>query len=162
MARLILLRHAKSDWDADYGSDHDRPLNDRGTSAATAVGKLLTAMGQQPDLVVASSALRARTTAELAAEAGAWKAPIEVTTALYGAGVDEALEIIRSTDPAAGRAVFVGHEPTWSSLVRTITGGSVRMATATAAGIDLGTWGQCGPRTGQIAFVVPPRLFPGA
>ena len=30
MKTLLLMRHAKSDWDADYESDHDRPLNDRG------------------------------------------------------------------------------------------------------------------------------------
>ncbi|MDH3471716.1 MAG: histidine phosphatase family protein [Acidimicrobiia bacterium] len=159
MVRLILLRHAKSDWDADYGSDHDRPLNDRGASAAASIGGLLTTMGQEPDLVVTSSAVRARTTAELAAAAGEWSASIKVTEELYGAGVEQAIELIRHTDPTLQRAVFVGHEPTWSSLVQFITGGSVRMATATAVGIDIGTWSQCGRNSGQIMYVVPPRLL---
>lgn len=162
MVRLILLRHAKSDWDVDYGSDHDRPLNDRGVSAAASVGRLLTAMEQEPDLVVSSSALRARTTAELAAQSGAWKASIKVTEELYGAGVEQAIELIRQTDATLQRVLFVGHEPTWSSLVQFVTGGSVRMSTATAVGIDIGNWSQCGRGSGQIMFVVPPRLFPKA
>ena len=91
-----------------------------------------------------------------------WGAPIHVEEALYGAGVDLGLELIRETESTVERAVFVGHEPTWSSLVQVITGGSVRMATATAAGIDLGAWRECGSMAGQIAFVAPPRLFPQA
>ena len=34
MRSLILFRHGKSDWDAPYSSDHERPLAGRGKEAA--------------------------------------------------------------------------------------------------------------------------------
>jgi len=51
---ILLLRHGKSDWDVDYGGDHERPLNERGRSAAALVGRYLSSLEQVPDLVVTS------------------------------------------------------------------------------------------------------------
>lgn len=41
MKELYLLRHAKSDWDDDSISDHERPLNKRGFRDAPAMGNLM-------------------------------------------------------------------------------------------------------------------------
>jgi phosphohistidine phosphatase len=57
MRSLILFRHGKSDWDAPYGSDHERPLAHRGKEAAICMGRMLSQAGQAPDLAVSSSAL---------------------------------------------------------------------------------------------------------
>ena len=48
MKRLILMRHAKSDWSSGAGSDHDRPLNARGVAAAEALGGWLRAQNIAP------------------------------------------------------------------------------------------------------------------
>src|SRR5438874_4156978 len=46
---LVLLRHAKSDWDADYGGDdRHRPLSKRGVGAARTMGRLLSSSGNVP------------------------------------------------------------------------------------------------------------------
>tara|TARA_R110000787_G_scaffold32467_3_gene85863 strand:+ start:471 stop:962 length:492 start_codon:yes stop_codon:yes gene_type:complete len=58
MKRLILMRHAKSDWSSGAGSDHDRPLNARGVAAAEALGGWLRAQNIAPDQVLSSSAKR--------------------------------------------------------------------------------------------------------
>src|ERR1700744_695336 len=65
--RLVLLRHAKSDW-PDV-ADHERPLAKRGRRDAPVVGRWLGASGYTPDAVVCSTALRARQTWELASAA---------------------------------------------------------------------------------------------
>jgi phosphohistidine phosphatase len=39
MRRLMLLRHAKSDWSAPGTRDQDRPLNTRGREAAPRMGR---------------------------------------------------------------------------------------------------------------------------
>ncbi|MCR9127702.1 MAG: histidine phosphatase family protein [Rhodobacteraceae bacterium] len=57
MPRLILMRHAKSDW-ATGQPDHERPLNRRGRTAATALGQWLRAQGHIPDQAIVSSAQR--------------------------------------------------------------------------------------------------------
>lgn len=58
MKRLILMRHAKSDWSGGSTSDHDRPLNTRGIASAKALGDWLRAQGILPDQVLCSSAER--------------------------------------------------------------------------------------------------------
>ena len=62
MKKLLIMRHAKSDWGSGL-ADHERPLNKRGTKAAAAMGKALAAMEEIPDLVISSTATRAATTA---------------------------------------------------------------------------------------------------
>ena len=80
MKRLILLRHAKSDWDAEFQSDHSRPLSERGMTSARAIGLVLARSNQVPDSVISSSALRAQSTAFLAADTGGWDAEIRVNS----------------------------------------------------------------------------------
>ena len=41
MKSIILFRHAKSDWDATYSSDHQRPINQRGIKASKLMGSYL-------------------------------------------------------------------------------------------------------------------------
>jgi phosphohistidine phosphatase len=60
--KLILLRHAKSDWDDPLQDDHDRPLNARGRASAPAIGAWLVNEGHVPDLVLCSTAARTRET----------------------------------------------------------------------------------------------------
>ena len=65
--RLVLLRHAKSDWPDDV-PDHERPLARRGRRDAPAAGRWLRKSGYVPDLVLCSTARRARETWQLAEE----------------------------------------------------------------------------------------------
>lgn len=58
MLRLILMRHAKSDWSHAGTVDHDRPLNDRGWRSADALGIWLRQKGYVPDEVLCSSSER--------------------------------------------------------------------------------------------------------
>ena len=92
---LLLFRHAKSDWGTAAEHDHARPLTKRGIAAAQAMGRILTASGQTPDRVVTSSAVRAKTTAEVARATGKWKCPIAITDALYDTAATAVLEEIR-------------------------------------------------------------------
>ena len=162
MKRLVLLRHGKSDWDAGAATDHDRPLARRGVRAAKTMGQLLAAAGEAPDFVITSSAVRAHTTAELAMEAGGWDSPMRVEPALYGASPGEVVRVIQATEEHVDSLLLVGHEPTWSSLASILTGGGyVRVATATAVGINLGVtrWAAVEPGYGELAWLLPPRLF---
>lgn len=61
--RLILIRHAKSSWDAPF-DDHARTLNERGRSAATAIGGWLKTNGYLPDTIYTSDAARTMETTD--------------------------------------------------------------------------------------------------
>lgn len=162
MKKLLIMRHAKSDWGSGL-ADHERPLNKRGTRAAAAMGKALAAMEEVPDLVISSTATRAASTARLAAGAGEWDSRITYSDALYGTSVRGALEVLLEADPSAASVMLVGHEPTWSSLVEHLTGGSVVIKTATIAAIELyiRDWPDASGARGELLYLLQPRTIAG-
>ena len=161
MKQLLLLRHGKSDWDADYGADHERPLSGRGVKSAKAVGRFLALTYQIPDHVMSSSAVRARTTAQLAAEAGEWDRSIDLRSELYGASAGSALAVIQSAPETAESLLVAGHEPTTSQLTRLLTEAHVQVKTATVVAITLpgSTWASVSPGFGSLAWMINPRLL---
>ena len=161
MKRLLLLRHGKSDWNVDSGTDHERPLNPRGERAARRMGRFLAAVGA-PDAVVTSTAERARATVELAAEAGGWTCPVRATRRLYEATPSSVLEEVRAEPDTTATLLLAGHEPTWSDLAgRLIGAGRVRMVTAAVAAIDLDVarWSDIEPGRGVLVFLIAPKLL---
>ena len=62
---LLVYRHAKSDWNADYKDDFYRPLSTRGRKSAEVMGKLLSKSKQVPDLIITSAAVRAKETLKI-------------------------------------------------------------------------------------------------
>jgi phosphohistidine phosphatase len=163
MATLLLMRHAKSDWDASYGADHDRPLNERGIRSARLMGRFVSGADLVPDLVISSTALRAATTAQLAAESGAWDCPIDLEPGFYGTGPVTVLELA-SEAPNVERLLLVGHQPTWSMLVRRLTGARADMKTASVAVIDLmiETWAELLTARGTLTSLHHPRSYFGS
>jgi phosphohistidine phosphatase len=128
------------------------------------IGRVLTAWGEVPDLVITSSATRARATADEVARAGSWNCPVVVDSELYGSGPSVVLGVAERNATDEERIMLVGHEPTWSMLAEQITGGRVEMRTAGVAAIDLlaDTWQGLGEARGWLRFVVNPRMFFGS
>lgn len=160
MKTLLVMRHAKSDWGAASNSDHDRVLASRGIKAARRVGRFLTDSGTIPDLVLSSTAVRAITTAELAAEAGEWGCEIVTSRDLYASDPERVIDAIRETRNGVHRLLIAGHEPTWSSLVTWLLGGGrVGMPTAAVACLDMldGDWIDLAPATCELRWLVTPK-----
>ena len=160
--RLLLFRHAKSDWHAGIPDDRERPLTKRGREAAHVMGRVLAAAGQVPDLVVTSSAVRARTTVELAHEAGGWRCPVETSNALYDTDAASVLEEIRGLPDSTDRVLLAGHEPTWAELAsRLIGGGDLRFPTAALARLDLdiARWRDATFGCGALVWLLQPKFF---
>ncbi|MCB9134994.1 MAG: histidine phosphatase family protein [Anaerolineales bacterium] len=143
MKTLLLLRHAKSDW-ADAGiSDHDRPLNKRGKTDAPRMGELLREHGQTPDLILSSTALRARQTAELVAEACEYLGEILTVREMYLAEPEEYLEAIQLYAREEAKVMIVGHNPGIEDLAARLTDQAISMTTANVVHIRLpiDNWG---------------------
>src|SRR5260370_35022443 len=88
MRRLMLLRHAKTESNAQSGQDQDRRLDDRGRHDAAAIGDWIGRHPPFPDLVLVSPAVRALQTWEIAREAmkhHARQPQVEFLPELYGA-----------------------------------------------------------------------------
>ena len=157
-----MLRHGKSDWGASYDSDHDRPLAPRGRLAARLIGSFLASVGPIPELILSSSATRARNTAEIAKESGHWPGEIITMSQLYGAGPASVIELIRQQEDSIETLMLVGHNPTWESLAHhLIGGGDLRFPTAALAQIKMhGTdWNQIDFGQGTLSWLVTPKLL---
>jgi len=160
--RLFLFRHGKSDWDAAFSSDHERPLSLRGERDAQNMGMLLAASGTPlPQLVICSTAVRARATLDLALRAGDWSPEVVMSEELYASSPEKVLQLVRKLPAKKERVMLVGHEPTWSELIRRFTGGRVRMPTAAMARIDfpLSRWEELDFDQGELVWLHQPRFF---
>ena len=109
MKRLILTRHAKSSWDDPMMSDHDRPLNERGKAAAADLGQGLASRGYVPGQVLCSDAVRTRATFSGIAPALPGAPVLELKPALYHAGPDVMLAVLRHA--TADCVMMIGHNP---------------------------------------------------
>ncbi|MEO0557181.1 MAG: histidine phosphatase family protein [Bacteroidota bacterium] len=162
MKTLLLLRHGKSDWDADYIGDHSRPLAERGEKGARKMGRFLTTARVPPDRALSSTAERTRQTLAIAAEAGGWTGPARITDALYEATPRSVLAEIQREPDDAQTLIVVGHEPTSSGLVALLIGGGrMEMKTAAVARIDVPVerWADVAPGIGTLAFLVSPSAL---
>ena len=121
MKSVILFRHGKSDWNASYGSDHERPLSKRGVHAAMRMGRFLAEKNQIPDLVISSTALRAQSTAKLAINSANWDSKIVLEGGIYGGSPDYLLNLIHAQSDSSNVLCLVGHEPNFSNFISIAT-----------------------------------------
>lgn len=113
--RLILTRHAKSDWDIPGTPDLDRPLNTRGRRAARLLGDWLASRGHEPEEVLCSPALRTRQTWDEARAAVLETLPeLRIEPALYEATPEAMLRVLRSARQQV--VMLIGHNPAIASL----------------------------------------------
>ncbi|MEN8239598.1 MAG: histidine phosphatase family protein [Actinomycetota bacterium] len=161
MRNLMIMRHGKSDWDAGASSDHARPLARRGVLSAERMGEVVRDLGIIPGLVISSTAVRARATAELARITGGWPTRLILEDDLYGTSPRGALEVVARHGGSCERVMIVGHEPTWSMLINSLTGGSCAVRTATIADIEMHTttWDTVTSATGTLVSLLQPRGF---
>jgi len=137
MKSVILFRHGKSDWDVPYGNDHERPLAKRGVEAAKKMGIFLRAKNQIPELVISSTAVRAKTTVELAMDSAKWTSKFLLERGIYGGSPDFLLELIHSQDDIYNSICLVGHEPNFSMFISRATNDNyVNFTTANMAKIN--------------------------
>lgn len=162
MKRLYLLRHAKSDWATEAGSDHERPLAPRGRRSASTIGRFLAQQPHPPDRIVSSTAVRARSTAEIAVESGGLRCALELEERLYGGSPETLLAVMREASDEAESLMLVGHEPTWSVTAERLVGRcNLRFVTGALARIDLsiGSWSGARFESGTLAWLVTPKLL---
>jgi phosphohistidine phosphatase len=173
MRRFMQLRHAKTETDAPSGKDHDRRLDDRGRSDAADVGAWMARHRHIPDLVLVSTAVRARQTWNIVD--GAMKAVPQPLVAdlpeLYGAGPSQLLHIIHALDAEDPRRLLVvGHNPGLHEFALALIGSgdaagrkalAENLPTSGMTVIDFPTedWNDVAFRSGRLALFVSPKLL---
>jgi phosphohistidine phosphatase len=156
MARqLWLLRHAEAE---PHGArpDYDRRLTERGERQARVAGIAMMRLEATFDAVLFSPKVRARQTAELAAEP--WSKDAREALRSYpplaeGFDARQALEAIASESVAGdSRVLLVGHEPDLSRVVAELTGGRIDLKKGGLAVVRLE-----GGTSGELVILMRPR-----
>jgi phosphohistidine phosphatase len=165
MKRLYLLRHAKSSWKDTSLPDHDRPLAGRGRRAAKAIARHLHEQGLEPQLVLCSTARRARETLERIQPA-LGSATVELEHDLYAASADALLERLRRVPDTVASVMLIGHNPGLQDLAldlarspRTVSEVATKFPTAALATLEVpaSNWHELDHKTAEIIAFVRPR-----
>lgn len=168
MRTLRLLRHAKSSWDDPGLADHDRPLAPRGERATRRLAHHLAGREIRPQLVLCSSAVRARATlAPLVSALG--DPPVEVEPALYAAPAERLLERVRALPPDVDDVLIVGHDPGLHDLAGLVARPSAlasrvaeKLPTGGLVTLELeGDWDSLGRAAARLTSFVVPRELEG-
>ena len=168
MPRLMLLRHAKSSWDAPEMRDFDRPLNARGRHAAPLMGRHMAAHALLPDRILCSSARRTRETLAGLLPHFDKDFDIRLTRALYESSRAHYLDVIRGHGDAARHLLVVGHNPAMQEVAIDLVGAgnpqliqaiAADYPTAALAVIDFPekSWSDIRPAGGRIVAFFRPR-----
>jgi phosphohistidine phosphatase len=123
MLSLALLRHAKSSWEPSGLDDFDRPLNVRGRTAAPVMGKALTRIPFEPQLILCSPAKRTRETLELL-EPSLKPSHEQVVfdDQLYLTSPEMLLSRLRHVPPSRKAVLMIGHNPGLHGLALMLMG----------------------------------------
>ncbi|MBA2127687.1 histidine phosphatase family protein [Hyphomicrobium methylovorum] len=167
MLSLALLRHAKSTWDNADLDDFDRPLNDRGRSAAPLMGEVLKSREFTPEVILCSSAKRTRETLDLS-NLGKSAANVVYDDQLYLTDTATLLSRLRSVDAENKVVLMIGHNPGLHGLARMLAGtGDAKsisrledkFPTAALALFRFphSSWREIAPATGHLEAFITPR-----
>ena len=135
---LYLLRHAKAEGSKQKLADLDRALTERGVSDAKKLAAKLRKKELDFNLIVASPAIRAITTAQIIAKTLDFRqSHIEVDEHLYQANASDFLEVVAKLHKKASKVLLVGHNPGMEEFVQLLSGESVVMPTCSLVRLDL-------------------------
>lgn len=126
MKTLLLIRHAKAEKEAPSSKDFDRPLAALGRTNASLIAQRVKAAGISPQLLIASSALRAITTALLMAKEWDYaEEKISQEPGLYYADMSSFHDIIQHIDNKINTAALFSHNPVISQVAASFTDSKV-------------------------------------
>jgi phosphohistidine phosphatase len=163
---LLILRHAKSDWDSGVAADFNRPLSKRGKNDAPRVGAWLYREGLVPDLVVSSPAERARQTASKVCKClDIKKGRIHWDRDIYEAEAQTLLSVLSRCPPDAATVLLIGHNPGLEHLLMHLVGDDLEipddgklLPTATVARLEMpDDWHDLPCGSAQLVSITRPK-----
>jgi phosphohistidine phosphatase len=162
MKTLLIMRHAKSSWKEQELPDHDRPLKKRGRKDITNMAKILKKKALIPELILSSSAVRAKDTATLMAEKLNYKGEVELVDDLYMAEPETYIQKIATVPDKVEKLLVVGHNPGLEGLVMTLGDKITSLPTGSIAKLYLfvDKWSDLTPESdGEINHVWVPEDY---
>lgn len=109
MKTLILLRHAKTEPQSLIKSDFNRKLIERGHSDIRKVAAKFMELGIRPDIVLCSTAVRAKETLEGFLMESGLDVKVNLVDELYHASASEILDLVMKYSPGHETILVIGH-----------------------------------------------------
>jgi len=174
--RLLLLRHAKSDWSKD-ADDHDRPLSERGRKAAPEMARYMRSKDYVPETVLCSTARRTQETLEILLAAWRKKPVIRYERGIYLVEWPALLASLKKAPAQDSPLLLVGHNPGIEQLAISLAHQAndpaerarlkrltQKFPTAALAVLDfeIASWRFLKPGLGTLVDYVRPKDLPGA
>ncbi|MGI9523450.1 MAG: SixA phosphatase family protein [Hyphomicrobiaceae bacterium] len=130
MLHLLLFRHAKSSWADPRLDDHDRPLNERGERDASRMGEFIGTLDLRLELILCSTANRARETLRLALPGAISKGvpAIRFERGLYEVEENVIRRRLERIPDATSSVLVVGHNPGMHKLALRLMSGDPNSA----------------------------------
>ena len=171
MKSLYLLRHAKSSWKDPDLNDHDRPLSKRGRQTANMIATYLRQSKIAPDLVICSTATRARQTLDPIIKAAKKPPKIILERGIYG-GTQQALwEQLWNLPESAKSVLLIGHNPALHDLAQELAqadsnkllpSAGEKFSTGAMASFRFdGAWKALEPHGAVLASFITPQAIAG-
>lgn len=160
MKTIYLIRHAKSSWKNESQDDFDRPLSDRGGRDAPLMAAAMYSRNEVPDLLISSSAIRAKQTAEHFAKHFAKENPeFQLEDRLYLAGVGSLLEVICLIEDRINSVAVFAHNPGISAFVEYLSTENIDMPTTGIVRLDFGldSWKELSGSTCMFKYFDYPK-----
>lgn len=157
--KLIVLRHAKSDWNIPI-SDFERPLNERGRTDAPKMGLFLNSATYIPQIILTSDAARTYSTASLVAKnMDLPNTLIQPNSVLYLADYKAILRLVSNIDDTINTLMVVGHNPGLSDFVSYLIEDQIELKTCCAVVLDLKVnhWNELFAGTCTLFEYISPR-----
>lgn len=166
--RLLLLRHAKSDWGDATLADVDRVLNGRGKAAARQMGSYLQQNTLFPNRILCSTAQRTRETLARVVPFLPYEAQIHLISDFYRKSDISYTNLIRRYGGHSQTLMIIGHNPATEQTAEELVGTgasdvrddiSTKYPTAALAVIDfdISEWADLRAGTGHLERFVKPR-----
>lgn len=161
---LYIVRHAKAEDRAMFLTDHDRQLTSKGTIETARMGRHLHRQGIKPDVMISSTAARAKATATILAEQMHYDTEqIQLDEHLFDGGPKAYLAAINALPDDTLSAMIVGHNPDVSYLGEFLTHqpiGDMNTGAVVAVTFADITWAEVAGRTGSVVFDISPKQLP--
>lgn len=163
MKRLVLIRHAKSDWNNPELSDFDRPLNHRGLSDAPLMAQLTQKLNIIPDFIITSSANRALSTAKVFAHQFAVDdAHFQEDIRIYRGNYLDYIRIITMTKNIHNCIFLFGHNPEISAAASALVNSfheSVPTCAVICIDFDTDKWEEIEAVTSALRYYEYPKKY---
>jgi phosphohistidine phosphatase len=160
LKRLLIMRHAKSDWADRSLEDFDRPLNARGQRDVPILAQFL-AGSAPPDLVVASAARRAQETATGLLETLDDKPELILDGNLYLSTPNTLATVLGAGAGDAQTVVVIAHNPGVEEWASQLSGATIHMPPGAIACLDSDaeTWSEAGRARSLLRWLITPKLL---